>query len=121
MMSEFMGKVKAFFGFIEEEETESVKQTNIEKITPPQRSFKGTLLSSSKSKQLNFAEIKVEEPRIYEDSLNIATNLRENIPVVINLKYLDSPTGKRLIDFVCGTAYAISGHMLKIAENIFSQ
>ena len=35
------------------------------------------------------------------------------------MKYLDSATGKRLIDFICGTAYAISGHMLKIAENIF--
>ena len=40
-------------------------------------------------------------------------------PVIINLKHLDSNSGKRLIDFVCGTAYAINGHMMKIGENIF--
>ncbi|MFA4906445.1 MAG: cell division protein SepF, partial [Candidatus Margulisiibacteriota bacterium] len=27
--------------------------------------------------------------------------------------------GTRLIDFVCGTAYAIDGHMMKIGETIF--
>ena len=28
-------------------------------------------------------------------------------------------TGKRLIDFICGTAYAINGYMMKIGEHIF--
>ena len=32
---------------------------------------------------------------------------------------MDGTAGKRLIDFVCGTAYAINGHMMKIGENIF--
>ena len=64
-------------------------------------------------------EIRIEEPRIYEDSLNIATFLRELKPVIVNLKHLESDAGKRLIDFICGTAYAINGHMLKIGEQIF--
>lgn len=64
-------------------------------------------------------EIIVNEPRIYEDSLNIAAYLRQGKPVMLNLKYLDADSGKRLIDFVCGTAYAINGHMLKVGESIF--
>ena len=42
-----------------------------------------------------------------------------HIQILVNLKFLDSDAGKRLIDFICGTAYAINGHMLKIGENIF--
>ena len=38
---------------------------------------------------------------------------------MINLKHLDTTEGMRLIDFVCGTAYAIDGHMLKIGDSIF--
>ena len=32
---------------------------------------------------------------------------------------MNNTEGKRLIDFVCGTAYAINGHMQKIGDNIF--
>jgi len=64
-------------------------------------------------------EIVVYEPRVYEDSLSISTKLRQGNPVIINLKNLDPTEGTRLIDFVCGTAYAIDGHMIKIGESIF--
>jgi cell division inhibitor SepF len=39
--------------------------------------------------------------------------------VIVNLKHLDPAEGTRLIDFVCGTAYAIDGHMMKIGDTIF--
>lgn len=64
-------------------------------------------------------EVMFYEPKIYEDSLNISTNLRTGSPVIVNLKHLDPTEGTRLIDFVCGTAYAIDGHMMKIGESIF--
>lgn len=64
-------------------------------------------------------EVIIHEPRIYEDSLNIAAYLRQGKPVLLNLKYLDADSGKRLIDFVCGTTFAINGHMLKVGESIF--
>ncbi len=64
-------------------------------------------------------EIMFYEPKVYEDSLNISTHLRAGSPVIINLKHLDPAEGTRLIDFVCGTAYAIDGHMMKIGESIF--
>jgi len=38
---------------------------------------------------------------------------------MINLKHLDPTEGTRLVDFVCGTAYAIDGHMTKIGDSIF--
>ncbi|MCX5726205.1 MAG: cell division protein SepF [Candidatus Saganbacteria bacterium] len=64
-------------------------------------------------------EIILYEPRVYEDSLSISAKLRAGSPVIINLKSLEPAEGTRLIDFVCGTAYAIDGHMVKIGESIF--
>ena len=118
-MSSFVDKMKIFFGFEEEEELEKPaikKEPEVKSTTV--RGFKGAVIHGHHS-HLALEEIKIEEPRIYEDSLNIATHLRENKPVIVNLKYLDNTAGKRLIDFVCGTAYAINGHMMKIGENIF--
>jgi len=115
--------VKEFFGFVEEDpEPEQLPApiSNESSTTPPVlKTFKGQVVNSNQTRQVFPSEIKVEEPRIYEDSLNIATHLREKKPVIVNLKYLDADAGKRLIDFVCGTAYAINGHMMKIGENIF--
>ena len=112
-------KIKEFFGFIEEDQAVSDAMQQESEKQPVVRSFKGSVLHNQHARQFTLSEIKVEEPRIYEDSLLIATHLRDNKPVVVNLKYLDNATGKRLIDFICGTAYAINGHMMKIGENIF--
>ncbi len=117
-MAKAINKLKEFFGFIEEEDQPQEKKSSLE-TNPIIRPFKSAQMNSSSNKSFALSEIKVEEPRIYEDSLHIATHLRDNKPVIINLKYLDSASGKRLIDFVCGTAYAINGHMMKIGENIF--
>lgn len=64
-------------------------------------------------------EISIYEPRAYENSLEISARLRQGNPVIVNLKYLDTTEGTRLIDFVCGAAFAIDGHMTKIADSIF--
>lgn len=115
----FFDKFKEFFGF-KEETLPLIEETPILDVKRPTvKAFKGSLVNTSNAKPFPSAEIKVEEPRIYEDSLGIATQLRENKPVIVNLKYLDKSACKRLVDFVCGTAYAINGHMMKIGENIF--
>jgi FtsZ-interacting cell division protein YlmF len=64
-------------------------------------------------------EIVVFEPRVYEDTLSISSHLKSGRPIIVNLKNLDAINGKRLIDFVCGTAYAFDGKMQKIGPNIF--
>lgn len=110
MVEGLLKRAKAFIGLEEKEE---------EKKYGEQLDM-GTILKGKKESK---AEVKYEimfyEPKVYEDSLNISTHLRAGSPVVINLKHLDPAEGTRLIDFVCGTAYAIDGHMLKIGETIF--
>ena len=124
-MSSVIEKIKIFFGFEEEidpltNNEDKNESTKLEPIKQPIiKGFRGTLINSQNAHKFNLAEIKIAEPKIYEDSLTIATYLRENTPVIVNLKHLDNTSSKRLLDFVCGTAYAINGHMMKVGENIF--
>ena len=47
------------------------------------------------------------------------SHLQNKRSVIVNLQYLDPSTSKRLIDFLCGTTYAMSGNMKKITDHIF--
>ena len=114
-MASFVSELKEFFGFSATEK----QSTNHPTAVQPAKPFKGALVDSQSSRPFASSEIKVLEPRVYEDSLNIASYLRDNKPVLVNLKFLDKSAGKRLIDFICGTAYAINGHMMKVGDNIF--
>jgi cell division inhibitor SepF len=113
MVEGLINRAKAFIGLGEEEGGE-------EKGYSSEQLDMATIL---KNKRKNDAdgeyEIVFYEPKVYEDSLNISTHLRSGSPVIISLKHLDPAEGTRLIDFVCGTAYAIDGHMMKLGESIF--
>jgi len=110
MVENIIKRAKQFIGLVEEGE---------EKSKGEQLEIGSVLRARKEGKGESSYEIMFYEPKVYEDSLNISTNLRAGSPVIINLKHLDPSEGTRLIDFVCGTAYAIDGHMMKIGESIF--
>src|SRR3989338_451609 len=112
MVESILRRAKAFIGLDEEGEEDRGYGQQLEM---------STLLKAKKEArgESGGVEIIFYEPKVYEDSLNISTRLRGGSPVIISLKHLDPSEGTRLIDFVCGTAYAIDGHMMKIGESIF--
>ena len=112
MVEGLFRRAKAFIG-LEEEEGGEERKTG-------QQLDMATILKNKKEGRADPGyEVMVYDPKVYEDSLNISTHLRAGSPVIINLRNLDPAEGTRLIDFVCGTAYAIDGHMMKIGETIF--
>lgn len=111
MVENLLKRAKAFIGLEEEgEEGSHVGQ---------QLDMTSILKGKRESRSEGGCEIMFYEPKVYEDSLNISTHLRSGSPVIINLKHLDPSEGTRLVDFVCGTAYAIDGHMMKIGDALF--
>jgi cell division inhibitor SepF len=113
MVENLLKRAKAFIGIEEEnEDLVEAKQMDLTSILrPPEK--------RTKPKETVDYEIIIFEPRVYEDSLNISSQLRSGNPVIVNLKHLEPVEGTRLVDFVCGTAYAIDGHMTKIGDAIF--
>ena len=51
------------------------------------------------------------EPRAYSESQQIADHLKKRNTVVVNMKRVTSDQAKRIVDFLSGTVYAISGDM----------
>ena len=117
MAENIIDRAKKFIGLSEDEgamieeagEVKEVKREDIREVLRPKKT------NNSNAEY----EIMVYEPKVYEESLQMSAQLRQGNPVIINLQYLDSAEGTRLIDFVCGTAYAVDGHMIKIGESIF--
>lgn len=115
-MIDIFNKAKEFIGLGPDEqmfEAPAVRSESTNTESAPIRQRTSRRASSSDN------EISIYEPKAYENSIEISAKLRQGSPVIVNLKYLDSGEGTRLIDFVCGTAFAIDGHMVKIADTIF--
>ncbi|MNC66829.1 Cell division protein SepF [compost metagenome] len=59
------------------------------------------------------------EPRSYDEAQEIADHLRSHRAVVVNLQRVRNDQAMRIIDFLSGTIYALSGSISKIGGNIF--
>ena len=59
------------------------------------------------------------EPRAYSESQQIADHLKNRNSVVVNLKRVTSDQAKRIIDFLSGCIYAISGTMQQVGVGIY--
>lgn len=59
------------------------------------------------------------EPRAYSDAQEVADHLNNKRAVVVNLQRIQRDQGKRIVDFLSGTVYAIGGDIQKIGTDIF--
>ncbi|RMC25108.1 MULTISPECIES: cell division protein SepF [unclassified Lactobacillus] len=70
-------------------------------------------ISSTKSK------IVLYEPRVYSDAKDVAQNLLNNRAVIINFSRMEDASARRIVDFITGTVYALSGEIQRIGDKIF--
>jgi len=78
------------------------------KITPMRNKGKGTVM-----------EVCVIKPSSFEDAREISETLLADRTVLLNMKGLDLGIAQRIIDFTCGTCYAIDGNLQRIEDYIF--
>ena len=64
-------------------------------------------------------KVVVVEPKSFDESQNIAEHLKAHRTVVLNLEKADSALAQRMVDFISGTTYALSGNMQKVGNAIF--
>lgn len=65
------------------------------------------------------AKVMLVEPRVYDETQDIADHLKNRKAVIINLQRLPNDEARRVVDFLSGTVYAIGGEMQKIGTYIF--
>lgn len=112
MSKKFMDKVLGFIGFEEEPDVEPVE--TLTENTPVKK--KNTLVSLPTQRQV---KVVVAEPRSFEEVQEIVDNLKNRRPVIVNLERVDGELARRIVDFVSGATYGLSGSMQKVGGGIF--
>ncbi|MBR2568290.1 MAG: cell division protein SepF [Paenibacillus sp.] len=124
-----MGVMNRFLNFIgmqdEEEYTEREKIANSEEyeaepeptVFESRKTTKGSNIVSIHSQKAS--KMVLYEPRSYDEAQEIADHIRNRRSVVINLQRIRNDQALRIIDFLSGTVYALSGNISKIGSNIF--
>lgn len=132
-------KLKSFVGLDEEEFYEEefevpveIKQPRVVAQPPQQMQQERTrqpLRAVEQPKQNNkgqvtnmnamMSKVIIREPKDYSDAQNIADCLKESLPVFINLQRLDKGQGRRVIDFLSGTIYALDGVIQRVGNDLF--
>ncbi|HHU20582.1 MAG TPA: cell division protein SepF [Bacilli bacterium] len=64
-------------------------------------------------------KVVLSEPRSYDETQDIADHIVNRRSVVINLQRVDYEQAKRIVDFLSGTVYAVSGDMQKLGPHTF--
>lgn len=59
------------------------------------------------------------KPERYEEACSVADHLNAKKTVVLNLEQTSKDVARRLIDFLCGVAYANNGQMKRVASNTY--
>ena len=101
-------KLKGFFGG---DTTEQTQQEDEFYTTSKEEYHEQNGIAGSKMMLL--------EPRAYSESQQIADYLKNRSAVVVNLKRVTPDQAKRIVDFLYGTIYAISGDIQKLGGGIF--
>lgn len=64
-------------------------------------------------------EILTVHARAFKDVQVIAEHFREGVPVIINISQMTDAEARRLIDFTCGLAEALYGHIERVTGKVF--
>lgn len=71
------------------------------------------------SKRSSGMEVCVIKPKSIEDAREVTETLLDECTVILNMEGTDFELAQRIIDFSCGSCYAIQGKLQKVSNYIF--
>lgn len=137
----FKNRLQNWF-YLDEEETEEPKKQPSEQ-QQPSKEVRRPMIEQKKTKRRNnrkpsvveeeqssprivslptaqkSSKVILVEPRVYAEAQDISEHLKHKKAVVVNLQRIDQEQAIRIIDFLSGTVYALSGDIQRIGKNIF--
>lgn len=122
----FVSKFKSYFALDDEYEYREELVEEEVKETKPMKSSKSSQTSQNENKNVvslqsvqKSSKVVLLEPRAYAEAQEVADHLKNRRAVVVNLQRIQHDQAKRIVDFLSGTVYAISGDIQKIGTDIF--
>lgn len=121
-MAKIFDKVIGIMGFADDDEVdeermeEEERDRDVQEEVRPSSRKGAQVVSIHSQKQV---KVIVLEPTSFDESQNIADQLKNHRPVIVNLENADHNLAKRIVDFVSGATYALGGNMQKVGQGIF--
>jgi len=113
----FKNKIKNYFTVDDEYEYEYIEENGPEKKPEQEESHQNVV--NLTSIQQPTSKVVLYEPRSYNEAQEIADHIINRRAVVINLQRVDHGQAKRIVDFLSGTVYALSGDIQKLGTETF--
>ena len=118
----FVDAVKDFVGFgdidYEDEEIEMIEEE--EEIMEERTPFfarKNKVVALDRAQ--NQPSIVVLKPRCFNNTTEIADQIKQRRPVILDVGNLDPEEARRVVDFIAGTVYGLNGDIQKVSGGIF--
>lgn len=64
-------------------------------------------------------QIRVVEPRIFDDAQEFADQFKTGVPVIINLRMTEPKHAPKILQFASGLVYGLNGRMQRVGEQVF--
>lgn len=65
------------------------------------------------------AKVVIIKPNDYDEAVNICDNLKNRKIVVVNTTALEAKIAQRLLDFIGGACYALSGELQQVEKGVY--
>lgn len=116
----FVDAVKDFVGFgdIDYEEEYEMEEEEIEAEEVRAPLFKRNKVVPL-DRQANQPSIVVLKPKCFNNSTEVADQIKQRRPVILDVGGLDPEEARRVVDFIAGTVYGLNGDIQKVSGGIF--
>lgn len=95
------------------------RKASIHEIVPQSTTTPNNIVSLQAAMSSKGAKVVLIEPRVYAEAQDIAEHLKNKRAAIVNLQRIEREQGKRIIDFLSGTVYALAGDIQRIGKDIF--
>ncbi len=117
----FVDAVKDFVGFgdIDYEEDIEMEEEEVE----DRYEERAPLFKRNKvvplDRQAASPSIVVLKPKCFNSSTEVADQIKQRRPVILDVGGLDPEEARRVVDFIAGTVYGLNGDIQKVSGGIF--
>jgi cell division inhibitor SepF len=95
------------------------RKASVQEIFPQSTTPTNNIVSLQAAMNSKGAKVVLVEPRVYAEAQDIAEHLKNKRATIVNLQRIEREQGVRIIDFLSGTVYALSGDIQRIGKDIF--
>lgn len=118
----FIGALKNFVGFGTDEdydEEDYYEDEDLEEESRKTQTFKRPSRVVPIGSGHGNSKIKIVKPMSFDDSIKVADEIKERRLVIFDVGNMDGDEARRVVDFVAGAVYGLSGNIRRVSGGIF--